>query len=209
MSPRGWTGVLAAVLLAALAGAGVLFGLRPASADTLTTTAVFNNPTGTTADKQAIQNRIVDLINATPAGARIRMAMYYADDPTIPTALLAAKDRGVNVQAIFNNNDPTTTTYAPMVAVLGTDTSAASFILFCPPGRGCVGNRPLGTVDSLNHNKFFLFSSTSGASNVVVQSTANLHNGRDGLGGWNAALILVGGRRATGSRTTIRPRTPS
>jgi phosphatidylserine/phosphatidylglycerophosphate/cardiolipin synthase-like enzyme len=47
-------------------------------------------------------------------------------------------------------------------------------------------------VDAINHNKFFLFSSTGGATDVVVQSSANLHTGRDGLGGWNNALMLVG-----------------
>ena len=65
-------------------------------------------------------------------------------------------------------------------------------MLACPAGRGCVGTRQLGDVAAINHNKFFLFSSTSGAADVVVQSSANLHTGRDGLGGWNNALMLVG-----------------
>jgi phosphatidylserine/phosphatidylglycerophosphate/cardiolipin synthase-like enzyme len=156
------------------------------------TGAVFNNPLGTTAQKQAIQNRIVELINGAPAGSRIRMAMFYASDATIPKALVAAKGRGVNVQVILNNANPTTEPYATLVRGLGTNTSASSWILFCAADRGCIGNRTLGTAKSLNHNKYFLFSSTGGASNVVVQSSANLNTGRDGLSGWNSALVLVG-----------------
>ncbi|MFI7425402.1 phospholipase D-like domain-containing protein [Micromonospora sp. NPDC049836] len=174
-----------------LLAAGLSIGPGPATAAP-TTTAVFNNPVGTTAEKAAIQTRLVELIDGAPAGSRIRMAMYYATDATVPNALIAAKNRGVNVQVVFNDNDRTKAPYAALVTALGTSLSASSWILFCPAGRGCIGNRVLGSVDSINHNKFFLFSSTQGTANVVVQSTANLHTGRDGLGGWNAALVLVG-----------------
>jgi phosphatidylserine/phosphatidylglycerophosphate/cardiolipin synthase-like enzyme len=164
-----------------------------ATAAAPTTQAVFNNPVGTAAQQQAIQNRLVELIDGAPAGSTIRMAMFYATDPTIPNALVAARGRGVNVQAIFDDAElENDTIYSILSAGLGTNLSASSWLLVCPAGRGCIGNRTLGSVESLNHNKFFLFSSTGGASNVVVQSTANLHTGRDGLRGWNAALVLVG-----------------
>ncbi|MCW3814050.1 phospholipase D-like domain-containing protein [Micromonospora sp. DR5-3] len=179
------------VASACLLAAGLSVDVAPAVA-VPTTTAVFNNPLGTAAEKAAIQTRLVELIDGAPAGSRIRMAMFYATDATVPNALIAAKNRGVNVQVIFNDNDSAKAPYAALVTALGTNLSAASWILFCPAGRGCIGNRVLSTVESINHNKFFLFSSTQGASNVVVQSTANLHTGRDGLGGWNAALVLVG-----------------
>ncbi|NUO58497.1 MAG: hypothetical protein HOV78_17660, partial [Hamadaea sp.] len=148
------------------------------------TSAVFNNPTGTAADKALLQNKIVELIGTAPAGSRIRMAMYYADDATIPNALIAAHQRGVNVQVIFDGRETAEALWPSLTAELGTSLSAASWALACPAGRGCIGSRVLGSVDSINHNKFFLFSSTGGAANVVVQSSANLHNGRDGLGGW-------------------------
>ncbi|WP_328850092.1 phospholipase D-like domain-containing protein [Micromonospora globbae] len=189
MSLRRAVALLAVSVCLVATGSSV--GIRPAVAAP-TTTAVFNNPIGTAAEKAAIQTRIVELVNGAPAGSRIRMAMFYATDATVPNALIAAKNRGVNVQVIFNDADRTTAPYASLVAALGTNLSAASWILFCPPGRGCIGSRALNDVESINHNKFLLFSSTQGASNVVVQSTANLHTGRDGLGGWNAALVLVG-----------------
>lgn len=164
-----------------------------ARADGVTTEAVFNNPAGTDAEQKAIVNRIVQLIDGAPAGSRIRMSMYYADDATIPTALVNASNRGVNVQVIFNHAEvDKTAVYNQLVSGLGTDKAAGSWVMLCPANRGCIGNRTLGNVNSLNHNKFYLFSSTGGTSDVVVQSSANLHNGRDGTKGWNNALVLAG-----------------
>jgi len=175
--------------------ATVLAAPQPAIAAP-TTSAVFNNPTGTAADKALLQNSIVDLISTAAVGSRIRMAMYYADDATIPNALIAAHQRGVDVQVIFDGRETTEALWPSLTAELGTSLSAASWALACPSGRGCIGNRLIGDVDSINHNKFFLFSSTGGAADVIVQSSANLHTGRDGLGGWNNALVLVGNTAA-------------
>jgi PLD-like domain len=180
-------------LLALLAAIGLIVGLSamPAQAATVVTEAVFNNPT-VDSGHSTIQDRIVALIDGTPAGARIRMSMYYADDATIPNALVAAHARGVDVQVIFDSKETPLAPWATLTGALGTDLSAASWALTCPADRGCIGTRQLGNVKAINHNKFYLFSSTGGATNVVVQSSANLHNGRDGLKGWNNALILVG-----------------
>ncbi len=163
------------------------------------TEAVFTNPTGTEAQQRAIVNRVISLIDGAAAGSRIRVAMFYADDPAIPTALVNARNRGVSVQAIFDARvaDPTESAgikavWAQLTAGLGTDKTASSWVMACPAGRGCVGTLKLGTVTAINHNKFFLFSDTSGTANVVVQSSANLHNGRDGTKGYNNALVLTG-----------------
>src|SRR4051794_29164503 len=101
------------------------------------TSAVFNNPTGTAADKSALQNRIVELIGTAAVGSRIRMAMYYADDATIPNALVAAHQRGVNVQVVFDSRETSEALWPNLTAQLGTDVSAASWALACPSGRGC------------------------------------------------------------------------
>jgi phosphatidylserine/phosphatidylglycerophosphate/cardiolipin synthase-like enzyme len=178
--------------LAGPPGAATVVRGAAALASTVVTSAVFNDPTGTAADKSAIQHRIVELIDGTPAGERIRMSMYYADDATIPNALAAAAVRGVHVQVIFDHKETALAPWATLVAALGTNLSASSWVLACPAGRGCLGTRALSGVDAINHNKFLLFSGTGGATSVVVQSSANLHAGRDGLGGWNNALILVG-----------------
>ncbi|HYQ67576.1 phospholipase D-like domain-containing protein [Actinophytocola sp.] len=165
----------------------------------VTTEAVFTKPTGTEAEQRAIVNRVISLIDGAAAGSRIRVALFYADDNAIPTALVAARNRGVSVQAIFDHRMADTgesaaikAVWAQLVSGLGTDRSASSWVMTCPAGRGCVGTLRIGTVAAINHNKFFLFSNTSGTSNVVVQSSANLHNGRDGTKGYNNALIMTG-----------------
>jgi hypothetical protein len=165
----------------------------------VSTEAVFTKPTGSDAEQRAIVNRVISLIDGAAAGSRIRVALFYADDPAIPTALVAARNRGVSVQAIFDSRMADSGASAAIKAVwsqlvtgLGTDRSASSWVMTCPAGRGCVGTLQLASVKAINHNKFFLFSTTSGTANVVVQSSANLHNGRDGTKGYNNALILTG-----------------
>ena len=187
---RAFRRMLVAVA-AVVATSCVLMPATPAQAAAPTTTAFFNNP-DVAAQRSVIQDRIVALIEGAPAGSLVRMSMFYADDPTIPDALAAAEARGVHVQAIFDSKETGLAPYQTLVSSLGTDLTASSWVLACPSGRGCIGSRTLSTVKSINHNKFFLFSSTGGASDVVVQSSANLHTGRDGLHGWNNALMLVG-----------------
>jgi hypothetical protein len=184
--------LLKAIPALVLLSAGLILPAGTASAAGVATGPVFNNPSGTDAEKKAIVNKIVELANGAAAGSQIRMAMYYADDATIPTALVAAHDRGVNVQVLFDHRETTEAVYTQLANALGTSTSAASFVTTCPADRGCIGNRPLGTVNSIIHDKFYLFSSTEGTPDVVVQSSANLHTGRDGNGGWNNALVLAG-----------------
>jgi phosphatidylserine/phosphatidylglycerophosphate/cardiolipin synthase-like enzyme len=191
---------IAALVLAATSSAAASSGEpRGVAPQVVGTETVFNNPVGTDAEQRAIVNRIIELIEGSPAGARIRVAMYYADDPAIPTALVAAKNRGVSVQVIFSHKQVegaagsgTDTVWSQLAAGLGTTKSAASWVMTCPADRGCVGTLQLGSTTAINHNKFFLFSSTGGTANVVVQSSANLHNGRDGTKGYNNAVILPG-----------------
>jgi PLD-like domain len=183
--------ILAAASLAAAATATAVVAPSPADAAATPVTAAYFNDPNAADQRTVIQDEIVSLINGAPAGSLIRMAMYYADDATIPDALAAARARGVNVQAIFDSKETPLAPYQTLVSALGTNLSAPSWVMTCGANRGCIGQRAL-SVPAINHNKFFLFSSTGGASNVVVQSSANLHTGRDGLGGWNNALVLVG-----------------
>lgn len=184
-----------AALTAVVFASGLTAQAGSAAADDpvpLKTEAVFNNPTGTAAEQQAVVARQVELIAGAPAGARIRLAMFYADDPALPDALIAAHQRGVDVQAVFDEKAVSMAPYKSLLAELGGDTGKASWVMSCGAGRGCVGTRALGTVDAINHNKFLLLSRTGSTPNVVVQSSANLHVGRDGTKGWNNALVLTG-----------------
>lgn len=180
--------------IAALVAGTLVPAVHAEGAGTVVTQAVFNNPTGTAAQQDAIQDKVVELINGAAQGSTIRVSQFYAHDPTIPNALVEAHSRGVNVQAMFDystrKNYPDV--YKTMSDAIGNDPSAASFVSTCPQNRGCIGTRKLGTVYALNHNKFYLFSSTLGTPNVVVQASANLNAGRDGTKGWNNALVLTG-----------------
>ncbi|GAA2748484.1 phospholipase D-like domain-containing protein [Kitasatospora cinereorecta] len=171
---RTWQSALAAVLLptAALAAA------TPAHADvTVTTSAVFNDPDGTAAEQNRIRDHLVSLIDATPAGEQITASVYTFTDSVAATALVAAKQRGVKVRLIV---DDTTVTmsggqYPALAAGLGTDRGQDSWVTACPAGRGCIGSRVVSGDDpAINHNKFWLFSKVGGASDVVVQTSANL-----------------------------------
>ncbi|MEV4472116.1 phospholipase D-like domain-containing protein [Nonomuraea sp. NPDC049504] len=177
-------------ILVLLATAATLLSLTTAPAHAaVATEAVFNDPVSAPA---AIQDRIVQLIQGADPGSTIRVSLYYASDATIPNALIAAKNAGRNVQVVFDKKMAGTAIQAALAGALGTDTGQSSWVLVCPSGRGCIGDRPLYGSESLNHNKFFLFSRTGGTDNVVVQSSANLHTGRDGFKGWNSALVLAG-----------------
>ncbi|AXG82794.1 hypothetical protein DVK44_21205 [Streptomyces paludis] len=148
-----------------------------AEAVTVTTGALFNDPAGTTAERDRIRDHILALIAGAPAGSSITMSLYTFTDGKVRDALIAAHGRGVAVRLILDNASRATVTtgaqYENLAAALGTDRSQASWVMACPRTRSCVGNRALGKP-AINHNKFFLFSRTGGADNVVVQTSANM-----------------------------------
>ncbi|MEU6976186.1 MULTISPECIES: phospholipase D-like domain-containing protein [unclassified Streptomyces] len=152
----------------------------PAGADTtaVTTTATFNDPSGDAAAQDRVRDHIIGLIDQTPAGATITAGLYTFTDDTVTDALGAAKNRGVNVRVVVDNTSVTMTggEYTRLVARLGTDRAQGSWVFACPAGRGCIGSRQLpGDPDgAINHNKFWLFSNTGGANDVVVQTSANM-----------------------------------
>ncbi|MFF5976557.1 phospholipase D-like domain-containing protein [Streptomyces sp. NPDC012769] len=170
-------------LLLALTAAGLLAASpTPAgAADTaaaVTTTATFNDPAGDTAAQNRVRDHIIDLIGQAPAGSTITAGLYTFTDDPVTDALGAAKTRGVKVRVIVDHTSATMTggEYERLAARLGTDRTQASWVFACPAGRGCIGSRKLpGDADgAINHNKFWLFSNTGGASDVVVQTSANM-----------------------------------
>lgn len=99
-NPLRGAAAAAALLASVLVPAATPAGAAPAAVHTQ---AVFNNPLGTPAEQRAVVDRQIELIEGAPAHARIRLAMYYADDPALPEALIAAHRRGVAVQAVFDS----------------------------------------------------------------------------------------------------------
>lgn len=178
-------------VLALAATVGLVAVGGPATA-TPTDGAVFNDPTSATG-KYAIQNHLVELIDGAPAGSTIRLTIYLFASSTYKDHLVSAYQRGVHVQFVADSAEApsTATTWHQLADVLGTDKSKDSFAITCGAGHGCVD--PDSGID---HDKFALFSSTGGASNVVVQSSANMNShdtgvGNSGINAWNNAVTLV------------------
>ena len=184
-------GAVFAAAVVAVAGFVVLAPVADA-AEAPGTRAIVNDPTGDDAAKNRIYTRLVELIDGAEAGSTIRAAWYYADATTIPDALIAARQRGVNVQVVTDEKQAEhATATATLRTGLGTDTAKASFFTMCPADRGCIADRDDW---SIMHNKFYLFTRTLGASNVVFQTTTNLGGTgwRDGGKGWNDAMEVTG-----------------
>ncbi|WP_345042771.1 phospholipase D-like domain-containing protein [Streptomyces sannanensis] len=143
----------------------------------IVTGAVFNNPKGTTDEKNAVKNHIIDAINKTQSGRLIRAAMYALTDEDYTNALIAAYNKGVNVRVVLDGKYVTTgSTADDLRNVLGTDTSKSSWVTVCGTGTddlACIGTGN----NALNHNKFFLFSRVGGVvgegEDVVIQASAN------------------------------------
>lgn len=196
---------LRAVLLSVAVAAG-LAAVPSASADEaaapcrdapvtpVRTSAVFNDPVG--GDATAIVRALCDLVHQAPSGSRIRIAHFVVSGAAgldFATELIAAHRRGVAVQMVLDGWQDTTPAAEALRAALGTDESADSWLHVCsrvsPEGNtsSCIGTKG-------QHNKFYLFSSTGGARDVVVQSSANLTDVNSRTY-WNNATTLVGNRK--------------
>ncbi|GGP04129.1 phospholipase D-like domain-containing protein [Nonomuraea glycinis] len=155
--------------------------------------AVFSEPVG--GDPVAIVRKICALVKQTPAGARIQVAHFVMSGTAgteFADELIKAHQRGVKVQVILDGDTRGGAVAAQLASGLGTDRSAASWLHVCtgPMSGGtaaCIG-------DKGQHNKFYLFSKTGDASNVVVQSSANLTDLNSSTY-WNNAVVLPGNKR--------------
>ncbi|WP_419998299.1 phospholipase D-like domain-containing protein [Streptomyces boninensis] len=154
---------------------------------------VFNDPLGTAAQQSANFTQLIQLINATPAGESIKASMFELEDKAVADALVAAKNRGVSVKLIVDDNtrDKGSAAYAALKSALGANDAAGSWIVVCDDkfedddgvddvSRGCASVPPPNPA--YNHNKFFIFSKISGFSDgtsyskVVWQSSSNLND---------------------------------
>jgi hypothetical protein len=138
-----------------------------AAVDTYTpvTGAIFNRPVGTTTEQRRIFTHVNRTIDATPAGATIRIAVFSFSEKATADKLLAAKKRGVNVQLVFDDH----TIYAQesrLRSALGKNPDAKSFVVYCHLScRGSGGNM---------HDKIFTFSKAGSAENVTMVGSNNM-----------------------------------
>ena len=127
--------------------------------------AVFNDPWGGTAAKNRLLSKLTNAVNHTPKGATIRIAAYSNDRKDVTDALIKAHRRGVHVQMLLNDNWTSYQTKR-LQRVLGTDVGKQHFLRICK--ASCRGKR--GNL----HSKFYLFTKTGTAENVVMFGSVNL-----------------------------------
>lgn len=206
--------------LAALSVGAALTVAPSASASatepTVTTGAIFNNPTGEaqgTAEsapkdpvrlaETRIKQHLLDLIRGAAKDSYIRISVYLPWDWEVSKALVTAHQRGVNVQVIAG--DGRFWAVSNLQTELAKPGAPNSWIRTCktieqPNDKvvhdACLAKDSTVPRDNVNHQKFFLFSSTKGTGqvyvdDVVVQSSGNLTDA-DFTKWWNDALTIVG-----------------
>jgi hypothetical protein len=163
-----------------------------------TVTALFNAPTAAKGHASAaLFDELGKMVDATPAGATIRVAVVTlgASNPVIDK-LVEARKRGVRVQMVPDRDafaQPGGVVQTKLLPALGTDTSKGSWIRACgaradgTPSRSrasCNGEGDRGN----NHNKFVLFSKTGGDAKVVWVGSTNLTSSQ--LRAWNDAVVF-------------------
>lgn len=183
MRPSRALAAVSSLLLALIAT--MVVAASPASA-AVANAAVFNNPL-VASEQYKIRDHVRSLINNAAVGSTIRIAMYHFRDTTVASDLIHAKDRGVNVQLVVDYSDAAQNAVQNLITALGSDRTKNSWLVLCTPNAACIGS----TGTPIMHNKFYLFSSTSGSTNVVVQSSANL-TPDNATKYWNNAVTLVG-----------------
>ena len=181
---------------AVVCAGGVWSGPSPAPAVVTPVTGVVFNDPNDAVRKHAVSNQLRTLIQSANSGSTIRIAIFEFGDASIRDALLGARTRNVNVQVVADSRSAagiSTEIWASLQRALRTDKTKSSWAITCPLNQACVGTASPG--DELMHNKFALFSSVGGATNVVFQSTANFYAdlpGGSGDGNWNNAVTVVG-----------------
>jgi phosphatidylserine/phosphatidylglycerophosphate/cardiolipin synthase-like enzyme len=128
--------------------------------------ATFDNPVAHAGQDLAQLNEMIRLINCTPGGATIRMAIYSITANIVYHAIADAVSRGVLVQVVHNGEDKNSGDSSPtdLANLLGAnhhwcDHGSAGLAY----GGGCISNDP----SSLMHAKYMLFSQTEDLSGVL------------------------------------------
>ena len=126
---------------------------------------VFNNPYGNMDSRFRIERRILEAIRHAKKDSVIRIALYSFDRQDMAKALMNARERGVRVQVLLNDHQ-VTRAQKMLHRKLGTNPERNNFAYECK--ASCRGRR-----DNL-HSKFYLFSKTGGAENVMMVGSHNL-----------------------------------
>lgn len=154
--------------------------------------AVFNNPKGNTAAKWRIVRTVNESIRAARKGSRIQISTFLMDSRSSVDALLGARKRGVQVQMVIDGSAKNGTTRR-LATVFNRDNGKrvkgkrlkwgpdGSYVRFC--NLSCRG------IGAPNHTKYYTFTRTGTASNVIMVSSSNLNKG-GATKGFNDLVVL-------------------
>lgn len=154
--------------------------------------SLFNNPKGSTAAKYRIQLRIEKAVRNALPGSKVLIATYLMDRRESVDALVAARDRGVSVQVVLDGGINTGPSQR-LVRRLNADNGRGG--LEWGPDRSfamqCSGSCRGGAPNQAMHAKFYAFSHTGTAHDVVMVSSANLNKG-GAVKGYNDLFTMRG-----------------
>ncbi len=139
----------------------------------------FNVPSEDATRDRAIEDEIVALTDAVPSGSYIRGAMFSWTSPVVAEALARAAARGVVVRVVVDREGAENVNLDPANAAISTLRSAGlDDLVFCGSSAAsvagssaCVANK---RSTSINHNKFFTFSTSGSRKRVVLVTSQNL-----------------------------------
>lgn len=144
--------------------------------------AFFNRPRAAQpADQWIVERQVLKAINNTKKGQQIRMAIFSFDRHPMADALIAAKRRGVRVQILLNDHQQNSAMYRLYKALGRKPKKNKSFAYRCT--KGC-----RSTFENL-HTKFYLFSKTGAARDVVMVGSHNL-TANAAINQWNDLYVI-------------------
>ena len=135
---------------------------------------VFNAALGRREDRNRVFGKIITAINHAPAKSRIRVMSWNIMSRTAVDALLRAQARGVKVRVLMDN---TNLVDIPNPGFVRLKNSLKRGNQSLPQQRRSYAKTCIGSCRGQRgaaHSKFYLFSKTGKAKNVVMQGSANL-----------------------------------
>jgi len=148
--------------------------------------AWFNTPRHG-AKQWILHQHIVAAINHARPGSFIRIALFSFDRNYVASRLIKAHSRGVHVQVLLNDHQVTPAQHM-LHRALGTDRFKKSFTYECTHGCRSHGENL--------HTKFYLFSHTGAAHNVVMTGSVNL-TGNSAINQYNDLWVRDNTRQLT------------
>ncbi|WP_345519684.1 phospholipase D-like domain-containing protein [Nocardioides conyzicola] len=135
----------------------------------------FNNPYGSTDSRRAIIRKLLKTIDSVPRGEEIRIASWNVRSSNITAALLRANKRGVSVQVVMDGSNWAPDNRNPDAARLAYGLKQGS-----KKRKKAVNRSWLRRCQSacrgphgIAHTKFYLFSKSGRAKNVVIYGSNN------------------------------------